>query len=255
MKTQLIPFTLATLASLLLASMAMAQPGPAMPAAPEGGLLFTSPPSANLPQAGPTIGSQAFGQPAAPTGLSLENSAFMYQPLSPEAESRQLRKEDIITVLVDYRSTMQSEGEAQSRKTSNYNAVLSDWLGFDGKSIFAAPQSRGDPRVSGAINSQTRAEGEIELRDALTFRIAAKIVDIRPNGNLVIEAHRDIHVNDEVWRTSLTGIVRRQAIQPDRTVRSDSIADLKIHKKEIGQVRNAYAPGWFSFWWGKAKPF
>lgn len=204
--------------------------------AQDGGLLYSVP----APQA---------------NDLTLENSSFTYTPLPPDAEFRELRKEDIITVLVDYRSTMISEGEAQSRKTSSINAVLADWIGFDGKDIFAAPQSRGDPTITGSLNSQVRAQGDLELRDALTFSIAAKIVDIRPNGNLVIEAHRQITVNDEQWEQSLTGVVRRQAIGPDRTVRSDSVADLKIHKRELGQVRNSYAPGWLNSWWGTYKPF
>lgn len=191
----------------------------------------------------------------APNQLTLENGSFVYQTLPPEAETRELRAQDIITVLVDYRSSMVSEGESESRKTANTNAVLADWLGFDGKSIFAAPQSRGDPRISGLLNSQYRAEGTLELNDALTFRIAAKIVDIRPNGNLVIEAHRTITINDEEWQQSLTGVVRRQSIGQDRTVRSDAVADLKIHKRESGQVRNSYAPGWLTWWYGKHKPF
>ncbi|MEM6655106.1 MAG: flagellar basal body L-ring protein FlgH, partial [Planctomycetota bacterium] len=187
--------------------------------------------------------------------LTLDNASFLHQPLPPEAMNGKLLKEDIITVLVDYRTSALSEGSSESRKQSNYQAILSDWLGFDGKSIFAAPQSRGDPTVGGQINSINRAEGDLELNDSLTFRIAAKVVDIYPNGNLVIEAHRDIRVNDEVWRTSLSGIVPRQAILPDRTVRSDAIADLRIDKYELGTVRNSYSPGWLNRWWGANKPF
>ena len=92
--------------------------------------------------------------------------------------------------------------------------MLADWLAFDGKDIFPAPQEQGDPRISGSLQSQYRTESEMELRDALTFRIAAAVVDIRPNGNLVIEARREIRINEEVWVQSLTGVVRRQSIGP-----------------------------------------
>jgi flagellar L-ring protein FlgH len=187
--------------------------------------------------------------------LMLENTSFLYLPPSPEAESRELRKEDIITVLVDYNSSMLSEGDAQSRRTANINAQLADWIGIDGGDIFAAPQTRGDPTIAGNLNSQFRAQSDIELRDSLTFRIAAKIVDIRPNGNLVIEAHRRIQINEEVWLASLTGVVRRQSIGPDRVVRSDAIADLQIEKNEMGQVRDGYARGWFGRFYGRFKPF
>lgn len=219
--------TLTTIFLLALAPWASAQ---------DSGLLFNAPASGR-------------------GGLTLETASFLHQPLAPEAAMGQLKVQDVITVLVDYRSTMLSESEAQSRKTASINGVLSNWIGFDGKSIFAAEQSGGDPRIAGSLNSQYRAQGDLELRDELTFRIAATVVDIRPNGTLVIEAHRTININDETWQQSLTGVVPRTAIGPDRTVRSDSIADLKIHKRELGQVRNAYAPGWLGWWWSNTHPF
>jgi flagellar L-ring protein precursor FlgH len=187
--------------------------------------------------------------------LNLENSSFMYRKLPPEAEMRELKINDIITVLVDYRASMMSEGDAESRRTASLNAVLADWLKFDGKDLFPAAQGQGDPAVRGSLNSQYRAESELELRDSLTFRIAAAVVDIRPNGNLVIEARREIRINEEVWQQSLTGLVRRQSIGPDRTVRSDEVAELRIEKRERGFVNDSYSRGWFARWYDKWKPF
>jgi flagellar L-ring protein precursor FlgH len=212
-----------------------------------------------------SVAGDAFGQdasllqapPAAPgqVPLTLENSSFMFQKLPPEAEQRELRVNDIITVLVDYRSTMASDGNAENRKTTNLNAALKDWLHFDGKNLLPAPQSKGDLTVNGQLTSQYRADSQLQLKDSLTFRIAATVVDIQPNGNLVIEAHRYIHINDEVWQQSLTGIVRRSSINADRTVRSDEVADLRVDKKEMGFVRESYQRGWFTEWYDKWKPF
>jgi flagellar L-ring protein precursor FlgH len=166
-----------------------------------------------------------------------------------------LQKQDIITVLVDFRSRFLSEGDAESRKTANFAAVLSDWLKIEGGSIKPATQADGDPTITASLNSQFRAEADVELRDSLTFRMAVKIVDIRPNGNLVIEGHQEIRNNEERWRISLTGVVRREAIQADRTVSSDSIAELRIDKEELGQVRDGYARGWLGRWYDRYKPF
>jgi flagellar L-ring protein precursor FlgH len=179
----------------------------------------------------------------------------MYRKLPPEAELRELQINDIITVLVDYRSSMISEGDAEARRNLSINAVLADWLKFDGKDIYPAEQQRGNPRVNGTLQSQYRTESEMELRDSLTFRIAAAVVDIRPNGNLVVEARREIRINEEVWMQSLTGVVRRQSIGPDRTVRSDEVAELRIEKREKGFINDAYSRGWFTKWYDKWKPF
>jgi flagellar L-ring protein precursor FlgH len=195
-------------------------------------------------------------QPAPKDGqLQLDNSSFIYRKLPPEAEHRELQINDIVTVLVDYRSSMLSEGDAEARKTASLNAVLADWLQFDGKSLIKADQSDGDPRINGQLQSQYRTESEMELRDSLTFRIAAAVVDIRPNGNLVLEARREIRINEEVWMQSLTGVVRRQSIGPDRTVRSDEVAELRIEKREKGFINDAYTRGWFTRWYDKWKPF
>ena len=192
----------------------------------------------------------------APQGqLTLETSSFIYRKLPPEAEQRELQLYDIITVLVDYRATMMSEGDAESRRNASLNAVLADWLKFDGKDIFPAAQGNGDPRINGSMSSQFRSQAEMELKDSLTFKIAAYVVDILPNGNLVIEARRYIRINEEVWQQSLTGVVRRQSIGPDRTVRSDEVAELRIEKRETGFVKDGYTRGWFSRWYDKWKPF
>jgi flagellar L-ring protein precursor FlgH len=135
------------------------------------------------------------------------------------------------------------------------NAVLADWLAFDGKDLIPATQNNGDLAVTGSLNSQFRAESEMELRDQLTFRIGAEVVDIRPNGNLVLQARREIVINEEVWQQSLTGVVRRQSIGPDRTVRSDEIHELRIEKREKGFVNDSYSRGWLTRWYDKWKPF
>jgi len=193
--------------------------------------------------------------PQTPTGLSLENSSFLYRELPPEARPRELRRHEIITVLVDFRSRFLSEADAQSRKTSKLTAVLADWIKLEGGSLKPAPQSDGDPTVSGSLKIQNRVQSDIDLSDSLTFRMAAEIVDIRPNGNLVIEGHLNIRNNEEHWQISLTGVVRREAVQADRTVSSDAITQLSIDKKEVGQVRDGYSRGWLARYYDRYKPF
>ncbi|MDZ4657577.1 MAG: flagellar basal body L-ring protein FlgH [Bythopirellula sp.] len=190
-----------------------------------------------------------------PKGLTLENSSFMYQQLPPESIPRQLQKHDIITIVVDFRSRFLSEGNGQARKTQNLTAVLADWVKLDNGSLKPATQSDGDPTIAGSLNSQNRSQSDLELLDTLSFRMAAEIVDIQPNGNLVIEGHQTIRNNEEQWRISLTGVVRRESIQPDRSVSSDAIYDFNVDKEEVGQVRDGYARGWFSRWYDRYKPF
>ena len=68
-------------------------------------------------------------------------------------------------------------------------------------------------------------------------------VDVRPNGNLVIEARQQVQDNDEIWEKALTGVIRREDVNPDNTVESDKVADMQLFKRERGAVRGAAARG------------
>jgi flagellar L-ring protein precursor FlgH len=188
-------------------------------------------------------------------GLTLENSSYIYRKVPPDRQLRELKIHDIIVVLVDYRTSMLTEGDAENRTTNNYNGFLNNWVKFDGKNLTPDPQPNGPLAISGNLQKQYRVESDMELRDQLTFRIASEIVDIRPNGNLVIEGHRTVQVNEEKWMQSLTGVVARTAIGPDRVVRSDEIVDLRIEKREMGFIRDSYKRGWLHLWYDHWKPF
>jgi flagellar L-ring protein FlgH len=196
--------------------------------------------------------SSMFGAPGARQALSLQqNSPFFNLPEPP----REIQLRDIITVIVDEKSQFISEGEVDRRKNANINAALQDWIKLDGFGITPAPQTNGDPRVRGQINSQYRAEAEVETRDALKFRVAATVVDVRPNGLLVLEAHREVGNNEERWEYSLSGVVRREDVLPNNTVLSEDIAELRVDKREAGHVRDGYRRGWFLRWLDTVAPF
>src|SRR4051794_22554745 len=73
--------------------------------------------------------------------LSLQTGSLIYRDLPAGARPRELQKHDIVTVIVDYKTRMLSEGNSQARKTDTLNAVLTSWLRWDGKSIKNAPQT------------------------------------------------------------------------------------------------------------------
>jgi flagellar L-ring protein FlgH len=121
--------------------------------------------------------------------------------------------------------------------------------------IKLAPQTSGDPRARGSLDSQVRTTADLENSARMRFSITATVVDIRPNGNVVLEAHSTMRDNNEVWEASLSGIVRREDITPLNTVVSEKIAELSIQKRETGQIYDAYRRGWLLKFYDAVKPF
>jgi flagellar L-ring protein precursor FlgH len=159
-------------------------------------------------------------------------------------EMREIRLNDLVTVIVDEKTRVTSEGEVDRRKQANLKMVLKDWLVLDGWAVRPDPQSTGDPSISGTLDSKYRANTDIDTRDSMQFRISCRVVDIRPNGNLVLEGHRRIRNNCETWEMSLSGEVTPEAIMPNNTVHSEDIAELEIYKREAGHVRDGTRRGW-----------
>ena len=117
------------------------------------------------------------------------------------------------------------------------------------------PQSRGDPHIRGEVDNKYRSESELETRDSMKFRIACRVVDVRPNGNLVLEGRRSIRNNNEMWDYFLLGEIRPGDVLPNNTVLSENVAELSIHKREAGHVRDGYRRGWLLRALDKYQPF
>jgi len=184
--------------------------------------------------------------------LSSEIGDWQYQKVE---EQRPVGLHTILTVRVDERSSVVSEGEIDRRKKASLDAVLGDWTLLNGLALIPDPQSAGDPKISGSWNNKYRAEAGIDTRDAMQFDIAVKVVDVRPNKNLVLEGHRTIRNNNEQWIFSISGVIRPEDIQADNTILSRNIAELQIDKRESGHVRDGYRRGWLMQWLDRYQPF
>jgi len=187
-----------------------------------------------------------------PRALTLSEASWTYRPPTPP---RTVKLHDIIVVLVDEKTQVISEGELDRRKTAKAAWTLKDWVLLKGLKLIPDPQSRGDPKISGEVEQSLRAEGEFSSRGAMKFRIACEVVDIRPNGTLVLEGRRWLRNNEEIWEISLLGVVRPEDVLPNNTVLSENVANLRVFKREIGHVRDGYRRGWFTRLLDEYQPF
>jgi flagellar L-ring protein precursor FlgH len=185
-------------------------------------------------------------------GLPLSQASWTYDPAP---EPKQFRLNDQITVVVSEKSVVTSEGQMDRRKKADGHLTLSDWISLSNFSIKKAAQSSGDPKVAGEVENKYRAQADLETRDSMTFKIAARVVDLRPNGTLVIEGNKTVHNNLESWEACIAGVIRPEDVLPNNTVLSENVAELRIVKRESGHVRDGYRRGWLLEFLDKYQPF
>ncbi len=196
--------------------------------------------------------SSLYGAPGVRPPLTLQRDSWYFIPPEPV---KTIQLNDIITVIVTDKSQATSSGDSQRRTQSSLDMRLRNWVQLQHFALAPLPTSVGEPRIRGSNDNQVNTTAQIQSQNLINFRIAARVVDIRPNGNLVLEAHKRIRNNDEIIEQSMTGVVRREDITPQNTVSSEDVSELEVFKREAGAVRDAYRRGWLLQQMDRFKPF
>ncbi len=156
---------------------------------------------------------------------------------------------DIVVVnIVENSSASNSTSNANSKSTTN-NASVSAMMGLPldmGMSNFLGSGNAFNPSIGTNTANSHSGQGSQSKADTVSATIAARIIDIMPSGNLVIEGHREIVVDQEKQTITVKGIVRQKDIDSDNTVESTSIADAQITYSGDGVNSQAAKKGWLS---------
>lgn len=195
------------------------------------------------------------GAPFPPPGLpplpALRDYSWIHSELPPP---RIPKVHDIVTVIVDEKAELLEESRFNRQKIGTYKAELRDFvrIGETGNLENAASNQ---PTVESRLQNLVNSRGQLQNREALRYRIAATIVDVLPNGTLILEARKTIRTNHDVWEYQLTGRIRDKDIQANNTITSENIADLQIIKREKGRVKDSTRRGWLSTVYDFFMPF
>ena len=196
--------------------------------------------------------SSLFGQPDPRTGMTMAKYSWTYQqPVEPHP----IRLHDIMTVQVDEKSVVNSEGQMDRKKKAYGDLKLPNWILLKGLSVVPDPQTAGSPHIRGEVDNKCSRKPNLETKDWMKLQIACNVVNIRPNGNLVIEGRRTIKNNEDTWEYSLGGEIRAEDVLPNNTVLSQNVSNMRLVKREEGHVRDGYRRGWFLQWLDKYQPF
>lgn len=97
--------------------------------------------------------------------------------------------------------------------------------------------------------------GTTDRTSTVKARIAARVIEVLPNGDLRIEAVKIVKINRETEQIALTGLVRQKDVGSDNSVKTISIGDLRVELNGKGIASADNAPGWLFRLFDKVSPF
>lgn len=111
------------------------------------------------------------------------------------------------------------------------------------------------PALSASGSSEYKGGGDITNRQTVTSRTAVTVIDVLPNGNMVVEGVRLVRFSNETQYASLRGVVRAMDVLKDNTVLSSNIADAQVEFVSEGSLTDAQRKGWLLRLTNKVSPF
>jgi flagellar L-ring protein precursor FlgH len=168
-----------------------------------------------------------------------------FSPLAVrKPEPEKLRVNDLVTIIVRESKTVTTDGKMQTKKDWSVDSELTKWIRFsDVHGLVPAMQLEGKPAILFDWKNDYKGDGQYDRKDELITRVTARIIDVKPNGNLVLEARDEITVDSEGYIIALTGECRSRDITPQNTVLSTQITNRTIDVQHRGVVRDATKRG------------
>jgi flagellar basal body L-ring protein FlgH len=167
------------------------------------------------------------------------------------------KKHDHIQIVVDEKSHALSSTQLQTDRRTRWDTELTNWIKFNGggKGLPSiAPAALEKPAIN--LDARLREDNSgTTARDLnLTFTIMSEVIDVRPNGTLVVQAIKRRKVNADTEVIKLTGEIATQSIVGDK-VSSDYLVNLSIVYEGDGSVSDVAKPGVLGWFLGKFWPF
>ncbi len=98
--------------------------------------------------------------------------------------------------------------------------------------------------TEGQFQSRLEPIGSKTDEAETAYRIGAAVIDILPNGILILEGQKTIQTNQDVIEYRIHGRVPMSAVSENRTVNSKHLAELDIVRKRSGKIRNSSWVDW-----------
>lgn len=76
--------------------------------------------------------------------------------------------------------------------------------------------------------------------------ITVTVVEVLPNGNLVVSGDKQVGINQGVETLKFAGVVDPQTIMPGNTVSSTQVADARMQVRGHGDIDTVQTTGWLS---------
>ena len=146
---------------------------------------------------------------------------------------RAMNAGDVVLIHLSDNFTAASAGENSQTRAVSAQSGITGILGTLGT------KNRLTNLLGGNSQTSLDGKGSSTLSSSVAVDLEAHVLEVLPNGFLVVQASRDITVSNDRQTIILRGIVRPGDLQFDNSILSSSVSDLEVEIKGKGAVADA----------------
>jgi flagellar L-ring protein FlgH len=140
---------------------------------------------------------------------------------------------DLVTIRVVESLSASGSADSNVNKGGSSNVTFPGDLGTAFGKVF--PNSS-DTKFKGSGGTTRTTE--------LTAVLTARVTEVLPSGDLVVEGVREIDINGDRSVVVLSGVVRPFDLLPGNVIPSTMVGQLRIRSLSAGLVHDSLTPGW-----------
>lgn len=147
---------------------------------------------------------------------------------------------DIMTVVIEIDDEAEMRNSTQRTRSGSEEAGVEAFFGA--ANVLPPGIMKLHPNVAMESKSDFDGDGSVKRNEKVTLRVAATVVQVLPNGHMVIQGDQEVRVNYELRDLQITGIVRPMDISRYNEISYDRIAGARISYGGRGQLSSAQQP-------------
>jgi len=181
-----------------------------------------------------------------PGGNGAIYQAGASRPLFEDRRARYVG--DTITVKITESTTASTKSNNKLDKSNSATASVTGFSGLPGKGLLGLDLNA---QSANAFNGK----GEAANNNIFTGNMTVTVIDVMPNGNLLISGEKQLAIGHEQEFVRISGVVNPSFVDAFNIVESSKIADARIEYKSSGQVSDGQVMGWLARFFLNVMPF
>jgi flagellar L-ring protein precursor FlgH len=155
---------------------------------------------------------------------------------------------DTMTIAIAESTNAATKSNTKASRATSVSASVPTLTGLPGKSL----QGMG---LSASGSNSLDGKGEAAANNVFTGNITVTVIEVLPNGNLLVSGEKQVSIGAGTEYIRLSGVVNPYYISAANTISSASVADARIEYKEAGVISEAQVMGWLARFFLTFLPF